>query len=365
MERVLIVADLEDWILGKIARKLAKLLAENSCLDVRIIFSNSPNFLSHFVQLQFKYDVVHFLSCYDFLNYAIVTYRPCVVMIWHMIDSDWHLIDKNLFRVDALSVGSEQWFRICKQRLSNGIPLKRLHYGLDLNVFQKQQNARTKFLEEYNFSDNTLVFGFAGKASSNEGNRKGVDRMIDCINHLISENNLPIVIRIIGRQWNFNFLPDKLKPLVKFTPDIPDEKLPEFYSSLDYYLCTSRLEGVPYPVLESMSCECVVISTLVGVVPEIIVHGHNGFILNEDHIEESLVDIIRNTANNLKYRQFCGSEARKTIVKLFSWEKAVDPKEYIGLYQDAVQYYQSREMIQRIILFLNALKRVILFYLKR
>jgi glycosyltransferase involved in cell wall biosynthesis len=53
-------------------------------------------------------------------------------------------------------------------------------------------------------------------------------------------------------------------------------------------VCTSRQEGVPYPVLEAMSCECVVLSTEVGIVPEIFDDGVNGFLLRESHLTRGL-----------------------------------------------------------------------------
>jgi len=46
-------------------------------------------------------------------------------------------------------------------------------------------------------------------------------------------------------------------------------EMPHWYRSIDAYVCASRLEGTPLPVLEAMSAEKVIISTSVGVVPEI------------------------------------------------------------------------------------------------
>lgn len=48
------------------------------------------------------------------------------------------------------------------------------------------------------------------------------------------------------------------------------------------YLCTSYQEGGPLPVMDAMRRGAVVLSTPVGQVPEIIQHGVNGFICNED-----------------------------------------------------------------------------------
>ena len=51
--------------------------------------------------------------------------------------------------------------------------------------------------------------------------------------------------------------------------DVAPERMPEWYRGIDIYLCASRLEGTPLTLLEAMASGNVVISTLVGVVPEI------------------------------------------------------------------------------------------------
>lgn len=45
--------------------------------------------------------------------------------------------------------------------------------------------------------------------------------------------------------------------------------MPDFYRSLDVYVCMSTCEGTPNPVLEAASCGCPVVSTPVGIVPQL------------------------------------------------------------------------------------------------
>ena len=44
----------------------------------------------------------------------------------------------------------------------------------------------------------------------------------------------------------------------------------DFYREGHVYLCTSLHEGTPLPVLEAMACGRPVISTAVGIVPEVV-----------------------------------------------------------------------------------------------
>ena len=52
-----------------------------------------------------------------------------------------------------------------------------------------------------------------------------------------------------------------------------------FFNDIDVYAVASRHEGTPLPLLEAMAAGCFPVCTDVGVVPEIIVHGKNGLIV--------------------------------------------------------------------------------------
>lgn len=52
-----------------------------------------------------------------------------------------------------------------------------------------------------------------------------------------------------------------------------------YYDSLDLYLNTSWHEGLPLSVVEAMACGKPVVSSAVGGIPEIVVHGEHGFLV--------------------------------------------------------------------------------------
>ena len=57
------------------------------------------------------------------------------------------------------------------------------------------------------------------------------------------------------------------------------EKMGEFYSENHVLICSSEHEGGPMPILEALASARPVISTNVGIVPELIEHNHNGIII--------------------------------------------------------------------------------------
>lgn len=62
----------------------------------------------------------------------------------------------------------------------------------------------------------------------------------------------------------------------------PHRKMPHYYRSLFVYVCASDCEGGPIPLLEAMACGVPVITTNVGIVPELIQNGINGIVVKRD-----------------------------------------------------------------------------------
>ncbi|MEO1992349.1 MAG: glycosyltransferase family 4 protein [Pirellulales bacterium] len=56
----------------------------------------------------------------------------------------------------------------------------------------------------------------------------------------------------------------------------------DWYNEGTVYVCTSKAEGTPNPCLEAAACGCVIVSTAVGNMPELIRQGVNGYLVNRD-----------------------------------------------------------------------------------
>lgn len=83
--------------------------------------------------------------------------------------------------------------------------------------------------------------------------RKGPHLVVD-----LFYGRIPLDIRIVGDGWPF---PATL---------IPHHVLVQFYAMIDFYLCTSLIEGIPGPVLEALACDKkVVVPHGVGICDEL------------------------------------------------------------------------------------------------
>jgi Glycosyltransferase len=114
------------------------------------------------------------------------------------------------------------------------------------------------------------------------------------------ENNITDRVLFLGRQDN----------------------LPDLMGCADVFLLPSELESFGLVALEAMSCEVPVVATLVGGLPEVVVHGETGFLANlgdVDKMADYTLEILRNSA----LREKMGKAGRRRAVETFDQNKIV------------------------------------------
>lgn len=119
---------------------------------------------------------------------------------------------------------------------------------------------------------------------------------------------------------------------VKTVIGLPHYKVAEMLKS-KIHLNTSCTENQALSILEAMSCGIPVVATNVSGNPEIIEHGKTGFLYDIDNPDEA-IEYIRILNEDKKLRRKIGSNARKYIVKNFSF-KAMG-KLFKDIYEEAI-----------------------------
>lgn len=91
----------------------------------------------------------------------------------------------------------------------------------------------------------------------------------------------------------------------------------KFYQGLNCFICSSESEHIPLPVLEAAACGVPIISTNVGIVPELIKSYENGIIIqrNPSAIREALQYLMANP----KKQKSMGQSIRNTILEQWTW----------------------------------------------
>ena len=129
--------------------------------------------------------------------------------------------------------------------------------------------------------------------------------------------------------------------------NIPSEDLPDYYSSLNFYLCASHMEGVPYPVIESMACSAIPITTPVGIAREIISNGVNGFLLNSDFTPSQFAELVKDLYEKPAAVERIKNNARAYATKNLDWRK-LDYSKSIKAYQLAIYSFRQRSFRVRL-----------------
>lgn len=136
--------------------------------------------------------------------------------------------------------------------------------GVDLEVFRPIHLERLKTIQ-----NRTVRFGWVGNSKWLVSDLKGINTIIKPAIRELQDEGYDIELITSDRQ-------DKL---------IPHEEMPGFYAQLDCYLCASSCEGTPNPILEAMACGLPVITTDVGLVPEVFGEKQMEYVLEERTVE--------------------------------------------------------------------------------
>ena len=126
---------------------------------------------------------------------------------------------------------------------------------------------------------------------------KGPDIFIEVVN-LLKKQGLKIFVLLLGPSRGF--LKKELEKInIKFTHIFEKnyQNMCNYYNVLDFYLISSREEGGPKALLESMACGVPVITTPTGQSVDLIQNEYNGIIVKNFSaitLADKLIDLINN-----------------------------------------------------------------------
>jgi glycosyltransferase involved in cell wall biosynthesis len=100
----------------------------------------------------------------------------------------------------------------------------------------------------------------------------------------------------------------------------------EFLGRIDALVLCSRIENLPYSVMEAMAAGLPVIATSVGGLPDLVVEGATGYLVASDD-DAALADRIVLVAKDVALRRRLGETGREKLRSAFSPDRCVEAHE--------------------------------------
>ena len=117
---------------------------------------------------------------------------------------------------------------------------------------------------------------------------------------------------------------------VQFVGIVPHEKVHTFLQQADVFVLPSISEGFPNVILEAMACGLPVIATRVGGIPDIIIDGTNGYLVEVKDAHAIAERILLLLQNEILKKEISANNEQK--VKKYTWDAVIlNLKEIYGL----------------------------------
>lgn len=338
--RILLVPDSIHWVTGTTATEIA-----NRVPGIEPIICSYPVLLellnSCKEEFPFRVDIAHFLTPHIATNLIPKFFKnaACIATVHHVENS---LSTEPVENADAVMTVCQQWHDYL---IDNGADPNRLvliRNGVDTGLYRPpSQEQRNQLREQYGIPDNAFVVGFSAKKSSDSCGRKGIEILEEIIDKSVANHpSFWWVIRGPGWQEIVQKYKDKTSRIIHLPFLLEKEEVAESYYLMDAYLVTARIEGGPVPLIEAMSTGLSCITTPVGLAPEIIHDGINGYLNAFDDVA-GFINRLTFLEKDPETRGKIGTAARTSIVEHLKWENTVT--QVPTLYRKALLNSQTRK----------------------
>lgn len=262
-----------------------------------------------------RHSIVHFGSLNTFCNNQKLNLphksNTIIVSWFHVVPGDQRLtlIPEAMKHVDV-------WHTACTMTkealITLGIPPEKIvliPLGVNLDVFYKPtRDQKEAIRSKLGIPKDKIVIGSFQKDGIGWGEGlepkliKGPDVFCDVVEQLSKEYEVFILLTGPTRGYVKKRLEQAGIPYLHHFLDHPDD-VAEYYRVLDVYLVTSRIEGGPKAVLESLASGVPLVSTRVGVASDLIKDSENGLLCeveNTDEIVRKSIAVLRDPVKKEK-----------------------------------------------------------------
>lgn len=206
-------------------------------------------------------------------------------------------------------------------------------HTVNTNLFYPDINT-DEIVQKYDLAGNKVVL-FVGQIRP----RKGPQLLIDAAPIILDkEPNTKFMFVGSGEDYR-NTLQNRalqfnISKNVIFVDALPPSQLPAYYAACDIFAFPSFMEGLGLSQIEAMLCGKPVVASNVDAIPEVLVDGETGLLM-DDLTCEALAQKIMFLLNNNELKIKFGENGRKRALKLFDIDKVVE--QYADVYLEVWQ----------------------------
>jgi glycosyltransferase involved in cell wall biosynthesis len=284
------ISDNANWVLNEIGMSLRKHISEQ-----RLILKNSsPAFMLSQWANRFRPHIYHFSSIYN-LPQVLRFFNPR----HHYIFTHFHVTPEHVSLVKLFARHQHKFPCIhtsCeltrKSLVQHGVQdHKIIIIPIGINVSDFSFTAPDPEIKrKLGLPLNLPIIGSFQKDGNGWGEGldpkliKGPDMFCETVARLNQKSPIHVLLTGPARGYVKKELVRRGVPFTHLQEN-SYSNIPTWFTALDLYLVTSRIEGGPRAPMECMACGVPCISTRVGQVPELLRDGENGMLVDVDDVD--------------------------------------------------------------------------------
>ncbi|MEW6614149.1 MAG: glycosyltransferase family 4 protein [Thermodesulfobacteriota bacterium] len=241
-------------------------------------------------------------------------------LYYHFVREEPFLIKCNaiIAASDEVASSIKRWFFVNDKKIYT------VYNGVDINLFRPSDTERMEIRNAYNIGGDEkliLFYSFVTK-------QKGLHLLIKALPE-ISKKIDRLKLMVVGEGDYFKEAKELVEKLevdkyVVFAGYIPHQHTPKYINASDLFvLPTIRQEGLPFVLLEVMSCQKPVISSRIGGILSVIDDGVDGILMTPGNIRE-LAEKTIYLLENKSLSDGIAKNARQKVIEKFSLDKMIE-----------------------------------------
>ena len=331
-----LVSDVRDWAFHNIAVSMKKHLGDRYDFDIYYLNEYFPDLGSAAKDLfTASYDLIHFLSreglpllfthlwrrkegvtdeiLAGFINtpFTFSIYSHCKLA---PSDLDHTRVIFN-YLAKGYTVSSVRLDGVYRSLQNFAPPTMVIEDGVDPSLFFPRD------LERLADNDRQLMIGWAGNSAWGlhvDGlDHKGLRTLIKPAIASLQREGLSVV----------GHFSDSSEEHTEY------RNMVHYYNGLDIYVCASDMEGTPNPVLEAMACGLPIVSTDVGIVPELFGPLQQEFIVQERSVT-AIRDKVRLLLTDPALRQALSKE---NLERVANWTRQAESQKWQDFFARVIE----------------------------